>query len=125
MARRIQRDAIRAKRTLEHLVEAGLVEAHGNARNRSYTLSADMYRAKGEKLAYTRQVGFSQVQHPEMVLNYVRQHGRIQRGEAMELCHLSAEQAKKLLARLTIEERLVRQGKKRGTFYTLGNGEQT
>ncbi|HQS01558.1 MAG: ATPase [Halothiobacillus sp. 24-54-40] len=123
LAQHIQRDTTRARRTLEALVEAGLVEAHGNARNRSYTLSVDMYRAKGDKLAYTRQVGFSQVQHPEMVLNYVRQHGRIQRNEVMALCHLSESQAKALFQRLKDEARLEQHGVRRWAYYTLGKRE--
>lgn len=120
LAQHIQRDTARARRTLEQLLEAGLVEAHGNTRSRSYTLSVDMYHAKGDKLAYTRQVGFSQVQHPEMVLNYVRQHERIQRNEVMALCHLSESQAKALLQRLKDEDRLAQHGERRWTFYTLG-----
>lgn len=41
----------RTKQTLERLAGAGLVEAHGSSRGRSYTLSAVVYRAKGD---YTR-----------------------------------------------------------------------
>lgn len=120
LAHHIHRDAVQAKRTLEHLVEAGLVEAHGSNRARSYTLSADMYRAKGDKLAYTRQAGFSTLQHEQLVLNYVRQHKRIQRNEVIDLCHLSVDQAASLLKRLKAEGKLVQHGKKRGTFYTIG-----
>lgn len=123
LALHIQRDPTRARRTLEQLLEAGLVEAHGNTRSRSYTLSVDMYHAKGDKLAYTRQVGFSQVQQPEMVLNYVRQHGRIQRSEVMALCHLSENQAKALLQRLKDDGRLAQHGVRRWTFYTLGENK--
>jgi ATP-dependent DNA helicase RecG len=121
LAQHIQRDTTRSRRTLEQLVEAGLIEAHGSGRSRAYTLSALMYRAKGDKLAYTRQVGFSQVQHPEMVLNYVRQHGRIQRSEVMSLCHLNENQAKALLQRLKSEGRLGQHGSRRWTYYTLGD----
>jgi ATP-dependent DNA helicase RecG len=124
LAGHIHRDSAQARRTLEKLVEAGLVEAHGGPRSRSYTLSAEMYRAKGDKLAYTRQAGFSPLQHQGMVLNYVRQHRRIQRNEVMDLCHLSGNQAHKLLKRLTAEGRLKLHGEKRGAFYTLGEGEQ-
>lgn len=122
LARHIQRDPARARRTLEQLVEAGLVEAYGRTRGRSYTLSVEMYRATGDKVAYTRQVGFTHVQHPEMVMNYVRQHGRIQRNEVMELCHLTGSQAHKLLKRLTTEGRLTMHGNKRGAFYDPGSG---
>ena len=117
LALHIQRDLAQARRTLEHLVEAGLVEAHGRTRNRSYTLSADLYRAKGEKAAYTRQVGFSSVQHPEMVLNYVSQHGRIQRSEVMELCRLDRGQAYRLLTKLVHNGLLVRHGTTKNSYY--------
>jgi ATP-dependent DNA helicase RecG len=119
LARHIHRDATQAKRTLEHLVEAGLVQPHGNTRNRSYTLSAEVYRAKGGQVEYTRQAGFSRLQHEQMVLGHVRHHGRIQRREVMDLCHLNVDQAKWLLKRLKEEGKLIQHGTLRGTFYTL------
>lgn len=124
LAEHIQRDAGYAKRTLEALNEAGLVEAHGNTRGRSYTLSASVYSVVSDKAAYTRQIGFTQVQHPEMVLNYVRQHGRIQRNEVMALCHLSESQAKALLQRMKDEARLEQHGVRRWAFYSLGEHER-
>lgn len=95
--RHIHRDATQACRTLEQLVEAGLVQPHGNTRNRSYyALSADVYQTKDNRVAYTRQAGFSSLQHEQMVLSHVRHHGQIQRSEVMDLCHLSRDQAAKL-----------------------------
>lgn len=120
LAVQIQRDTTSAKRTLEALTEAGLVEAHGSTRGRSYTLSASLYQAVGDKAAYTRQAGFAPIQHEQMVLSYVRQHGSIKRAEVMELCRLSAEQAKELLTKLRDENRLILQGEKRGSHYVLG-----
>jgi ATP-dependent DNA helicase RecG len=120
LAHHIQRDPAQARRTLEQLVEAGLVQAHGNTRGRSYTLSAEVYRAKGEQVAYTRQAGFSDLQHEQMVLGHVRHHERIQRNEVMELCHLTGSQASKLLKRLETEGKLTPQGKLRWRYYTLG-----
>ncbi|MCY1292544.1 hypothetical protein D9M69_428870 [compost metagenome] len=120
LAGQIQRDAASAKRTLEALCEAGLVEAHGATRARSYTLSASVYQASGEKAAYTRQAGFTSIQNEQMVLSYVRQHGQIRRAEVMGLCRLADSQAKKLLARLRDEKRLVQHGERRGSYYTLG-----
>ena len=119
LARHIHRDVAQARRALEQLVEAGLVEAHGNTRNRSYTLSAQLYQAQGNRVAYTRQAGFSGVQQEQMVLNHVQHHGRIQRGEVIELCHLNRDQAARLLNRLKAEGRLVQQGLRRGAYYTL------
>ncbi len=87
--------------------------------NRTYTLSAEVYKAKGRQVAFTRQAGFSALQHEQMVLSHVGNHGRIQRSEVIELCHLGDDQAQRLLARLKNEGKLVQHGEKRGTFYTL------
>lgn len=119
LAERIQRDATSAKRTLEALTEAGMVEAHGATRARSYTLSASLYQAVGNKAAYTRQAGFSPIQHEQMVLSYVQQHGQIKRAEVMDLCRLTEDQAWQLLKRLVSAEKLVKHGERRWSFYTL------
>ncbi len=123
LARHIHRDSTQARRTLEQLVEAGLVQPHGNTRNRSYTLSARMYQAKGNQVAYTRQAGFSSLQHEQMVLSHVQHHGRIQRNEVIDLCHLSRDQAAKLLKRLKADSKLMQHGERRGAFYTLTGNE--
>jgi ATP-dependent DNA helicase RecG len=122
LAVRIQRDAAGAKRTLEALTEAGLVEAHGATRGRSYTLSAAVYQRSGDKAAYTRQKGFSDIQNEQMVLNFVGQHGLIRRAEAMDLCRLSDDQAFRLLKRLVDRGQLRAHGEKRGAYYTLPDG---
>lgn len=117
LAVQIQRDTASAKRTLEALTEAGLVEAHGSTRGRSYTLSASLYQAVGDKAAYTRQAGFAPIQHEQMVLNYVQQHGQIQRAEVMDLCRLSPDQAAKLLKRMKDKGVLIQQGERRWAVY--------
>ncbi|QIB50091.1 ATP-binding protein [Pseudomonas sp. OIL-1] len=119
LATQIQRDTASAKRTLEALTEAGLVEAHGSTRARSYTLSASLYQASGDKAAYTRQAGFTPIQNEQMVLNYVQQHGQIKRAEVMDLCRLSPDQAAKLLTRMKDKGALIQQGERRWAVYTL------
>lgn len=120
LAERIQRDAASAKRTLEALTEAGLVQAHGNTRGRSYTLSASVYRAAGDKAGYTRQAGFAPIQHEQMVLSFVQKYGQIRRAEVMDLCHLSEGQAKDLLKRMQSSGLLLLEGAGRGAFYRMG-----
>ena len=123
LSRHIHRDVNQTRRTLEQLVEAGLVQPHGSNRNRSYTLSADVYRAKGEQVAYTRQAGLSVLQHEQLVINHIQHHGRIQRREVMDLCYLSKDQASKLLGRMKGEGKLIQHGQRRGSFYTLNGNE--
>ena len=118
LAQHLQKDMDQAKRVLESLHEAGLVQAHGVNKGRSYTLSAGVYQVLGDKAAYTRQVGFSSLQNEQLVLNYVAQHGQISRSEAMELCRLSEGQAKALLRKLTQSEQLQMKGASTATFYT-------
>lgn len=85
---------------VEALVGKGLVEPVGTGRARSYILSRDLYVREGGKAAYTRQKGFSAIQHEQMILSYIDQHGQITRGEAMELCHLTKDLAYKTLLRM-------------------------
>lgn len=121
LAVQIQRDSTSAKRTLEALVAAGLVQSHGNTpRTRSYTLSASLYGALGDKAAFTRLAGFSAIQHEQMVLNFVRQHGQIRRSEVITLCRLTDGQTKDLLKRMKEKGLLQQHDQRRRAFYTLG-----
>lgn len=120
LAQRIQRDVTSAKRTLEALTEAGFVEAHGATRGRTYMLSVAVYGAVADKAAYTRQAGFAPIQNEQMVLSYVRQHSRIKRAEAMELCRLSEGQVKSLLKRMCQSDLLVLEGAGPASFYRIG-----
>lgn len=115
----IQKDSLQARKTLELLNEAGLVQAHGITRSRTYTLASTVYQATGNKAEYTRQLGFSTLQNEQLVLNYIEQHGQIKRAEVMELCRLSENQASKLLIKLRNQGRLRSRGTRGGTFYTL------
>lgn len=117
LAKHIQRDAASAKRTLEALTEAGLVEAHGNTRGRSYTLTAAVYSVVSDKAAYTRQVGFGPIQHEQMLLSYIRQHGQIKRAEVMALCRLTEGQVKRLLQRMLAAKQIVMRGHGKKTAY--------
>jgi len=104
--------------TLEKLVEAGMVEAQGTGRGRSYTLSVKVYKKTGQKAAYVRQVGFDPIQQEQMVLTYIDKHGSIKRADVMELCRLSGPQAYHLLDRLKKQGKILQKGEKRHAFYT-------
>jgi len=102
---------------LEKLLEAGLVEAHGTGRGRTYMLSANVYRHTGQKAAYVRQVGFDPIQQEQMVLAYIDKHGSIKRAEVADLCRISPFQATRLLKRLDEDGKITHKGKGKGTFY--------
>jgi len=106
-----------ARAVLEQLVEAGLVEARGERKGRAYHLSAATYRRLGMPSAYVRRRGFEPIQQEQMILQYVRAHGRITRREAAELCQISPFQATRLLRKLVKDGRLVAHGMRKGTWY--------
>jgi len=113
----LQKDEAAARTVLERLVESGLVEARGVKKGRVYTLSAKVYRAIGQSAGYVRQAGFDPIQQEQMALQYARNHGRITRKDASELCRLSEDQASRLLRRLQAEGKLTVVGKGRGAYY--------
>ena len=115
----IQRDETRARAILERLVERGLIEAIGSARNRSYHLSAMLYRRFGTPSGYVRLRGFDAIQQESMILAYVRAHGRITRREVKALCGIEDHQARYLLQRLARENKLQQRGERRGAYYEL------
>ena len=119
LARQIQRDEDVARRLLERLVEAGLVQAHGVRKGRTYTLSPKLYQGMGETAAYVRQAGFDPIQQEQMVLQYVQSHGRITRKDAAALCQIGGFQAGRVLKKLVQDKKLVPQGKGRAVSYTL------
>lgn len=118
LAQSTQKSEALTRATLEKLVEAGLVEAHGNGRGRSYILSARVYKTSGQKTAYIRQAGFEPIQQEQMVLSYIEKHGSIRRADVMDLCRLSGAQAYHLLNRLQKQGKILKNGEKRYAFYT-------
>lgn len=120
LASAIQKSPAAARASVERLVEAGLVVAHGVKSGRTYTLSADLYRRMGQQAGYVRQAGFDRIQQEQMVRAYVREHGSIRRREVVELCRVSPQQATRLLLRLTGEGVLSRSGEGKGTVYARG-----
>lgn len=115
----IQKPETFARALLGHLVEAGLVEARGERKGRVYHLSAATYRRLGEEAAYVRQRGFEPLQQEQMVLQFVRAHGRIARRQVMQLCQLGEFQAGRLLRRLVDAGRLELRDKGRGAHYVM------
>ncbi len=95
-------------------MEHGLVEAHGNARNRTYTLSAKVYDSLGEKSQYVRQRGFDKIQQEQMVLQFLDEHGRITRQQIAELCRISLGQASYLIKKMREKKLLKKRGKSTG-----------
>lgn len=113
-----QKSEQETRAALEKLTEAGLVEAHGSGRGRTYMLSAKVYQTTGQKAAYIRQAGFEPIQQEQMVLNYIEKHGSIRRAEVMDLCRITKDQAYKLLSRLKDAGEIEQKGERKASIYT-------
>jgi len=105
-----QRGEAYARGVLERLVERGLLEPKGEKRGRVYHLSAGLYRKLGQPAAYVRAHGFDPIRQEAMVMEYVTAHGRITRGEVMNLCMVTGRQASALLRRMVDGNKLVSRG---------------
>ncbi len=79
-----------------------------------------MYRQSGRLAEYIRQASFDRLQREQMIRAYVREHGEIRRRDVVELCRVSTDQAKRLLAKLVGEGALTRAGTGKATRYLPG-----
>ena len=114
-----QKSEDEVRRSIEKLVESGLVESYRTGRSTTYTLSSRVYRDSDQKAEYVRQTGLDKIQHPQMVINFIKKHGSIKRSELCELCRLSDQQAYKLLKSMKEQGILQKHGTLRYTFYTI------
>ena len=118
LARITQASEIATRSTVTRLVEGGVVEMRGNGRGRRYALSAAAYRTLSTRSSYVRVLSFDEVQQEQMVLSYVKSHGRITRRDAAELCSISSEAAKALLRGMRDKKLLSMVGDRRSAYYT-------
>ena len=116
--RLIQKGESQARAALERLHERGLIEGRGEKRGRVYILSASLYQRLKMQAEYVRTKGLDPQEMEEKILVFVREHGKITRTEATNLCQLNGPQAKRVLQKLTIKYpqfRLI--GERRGSYY--------
>jgi len=121
LAQSVQKDPSRVRVGVETLVEAGLLQAYGSGRGRSYTLSSKLYDLQGKRAEYIRQAGFNALQSEQLVKNFVEQNGRITRGDVMHLCSMTQTQAYRLLKKLNDEKYIKKQGDRKSSYYILVN----
>ena len=106
----------KAHSTLEHLTEAGLVEAIGNGRNRAYVMSVKLYKRPEE---YVRQTDVDQVRHRGLVSKLARQKGFVTRSDVISLLRISPPQAYRLLKKMTEDGELILTGATRKARYLI------
>lgn len=111
--------ASRLKQTLESLIEAGLVEARGQGRGRTYILSSHVYKVEKKDAEYIRQTDIDKLRHEELIVKLAESRGRITNSDICELLHIDNSTAYYELSKLVKAGRLEKHGKTRATHYTL------
>lgn len=104
----------RVRAVVERMTEAGLLEASGIGRGRTYVMSAKAYR---DKTAYVRQTDIDAVRYPELVLKLVETKGSVTRKDVIELLHVTPSQAYRILQKLEKRNKLLKEGATRNTAY--------
>jgi ATP-dependent DNA helicase RecG len=106
--------------TVESLVEAGLVEAHGSSTARTYMLSAKVYNAAGKNVDFVRQSDIVKVRYPELIMKLARQQGgRVANRDVMSLLHLERKQAYRQLRKLVDAGELGLRGSGAYCYYAI------
>jgi len=103
--------------TLERGIEAGIVEGFGQGKNRSYMLSASVYKVAKNKIGYVRQADIDESRYRELVLNLAMHNGFISRADVVNLLHVDANKAYRVLKSLSKEGRLMPVNKGRYAKY--------
>lgn len=115
-AKLLQRsDQTEAGAFLEQMVKAKILKARGERQQRVYYFVGSGYRKVSEP------VSVDTAQFEQMLLQYVKDHGKITRREAAELCQISQRQATYLLNKLLEKGALRLEGHGRGTRYISRN----
>ena len=104
----------KVRAAVERLTEAGVLEASGNNKGRTYVLSAKVYR---DKTAYVRQTDIDAVRYPELVLKLAATKGKITRKDVITLLHVTPSQAYRILQKLEKSGELSREGTTRNAAY--------
>lgn len=98
-------------KTVENLVESGLVEGSGSGPARGYTLSSRVYKRTDSLSSYARQHNIESTKRDVLVLDYAeRNGGSVTTADVMEMLNLSYISAYRLLKKLEQSGRLRHEG---------------
>ena len=110
----------KVKASLEKLIEWGLMDETGTSRNKNYLLSARIYKATGQSVAYVRQTKIDNVKNPELVRKLIEAQGYVTIGDVQKLLGLNRVQAQYLIRKMLKANEIVKEGNTRAARYVLG-----
>ena len=116
-ARIVQRMEGPARAVLDRLLEAGLLDAWEDRRERVYYFTSQIARSLGVEDLDEDVAAEHAGERERKILEYVGLHGRITRSAVVELCGLEGREARTVLEKLVRRGELVVRGEKRGAYY--------
>jgi ATP-dependent DNA helicase RecG len=111
-----------ARAGLVRLVELGLVESRAARPGGTYHLSSGSVRELGRPSAVGGVDGTDRARAWDMILQYVRAAGSINRSQAAGLCGLAPTQATTVLRSMVASGALELRGSRRGSHYVVAGG---
>ena len=97
----------KVRSAIEVMIEAGLIEASGKGKDRSYILGKKIYRENKEAIQYVRQTDIDGIRYPELVMKLANtQNGVITKQDVVELLKVTPSQAYAVIKKLQAEGRL-------------------
>ena len=97
----------KVRSAIEVMIEAGLIEASGKGKDRSYILGKKIYRENKEAIQYVRLTDIDGIRYPELVMKLANtQNGVITKQDVVELLKVTPSQAYAVIKKLQAEGRL-------------------
>ena len=88
-----------ARKCCSDLIKLGLIEIVG----KEYMLTARVYEAVKSDVEYTRDKTVQYIKAKDMIVEYIKKHGFIDRATVQELCGFSNQQARRTLEKMKNE----------------------
>lgn len=108
-----------AKIVLNRMHQQRRLERGGTGRGTYYRLSSGLYDALGDSTGYVRNGDIERRRQKEMILEYLRNKGRITNRQVQELCNLDRNHAYLILDELENSGDVKQSGEGRGAGYIL------
>ncbi len=119
LAALVQKTDADTEALLTPFVNSGIVERQAATEELAYCLRINAYAAPVQEFPYIRETGLTvfPAQPAQIVLHYIRKHGKITRRDVVTLCQLTEQQAGSLLRSMKKAGTLTLRGTGRGAFY--------
>ena len=91
---------LETKNSLDFSIECGIVDIYGSGKNRTYILSPKVYDTKSKRIGYVRQIDIDEARYPELIINLAKTNEFISRADIIQLLHVDANKAYRLLKAL-------------------------